>query len=243
MPTLLKQLELDELSLVDRPANAKAMVSLFKRDNSQTEDPTVELTKEMKAKLKPYMDEGMSEEEAMKACAADDKKMQQENARMKKALEDNGFVVTAKSIKKAEPVEMIKVEGVEIAKSDIPAPVLEALQKADQERQAVELRKRADEELPNFAQEAAMELLKADLSEEALVALKAADAALKSLTVEKGEAGEQQEFAKASDKLDELVKNYMEEHKLSKSQYAKAYAEVAKTDEGKALINKSYEEK
>ena len=28
MPNLLKQLELDELSLVDRPANAQAMVSL-----------------------------------------------------------------------------------------------------------------------------------------------------------------------------------------------------------------------
>ena len=34
MANLLKELELDELSLVDRPANAQAMVSLFKRDNS-----------------------------------------------------------------------------------------------------------------------------------------------------------------------------------------------------------------
>ena len=40
MPNLLKQLELDELSLVDRPANAQAMVSLFKRDNSQEEEMT-----------------------------------------------------------------------------------------------------------------------------------------------------------------------------------------------------------
>ena len=35
MPNLLKNLQLEELSLVDRPANAQAMVSLFKRDNSQ----------------------------------------------------------------------------------------------------------------------------------------------------------------------------------------------------------------
>ena len=34
MPNLLKNLHLEELSLVDRPANAQAMVSLFKRDNS-----------------------------------------------------------------------------------------------------------------------------------------------------------------------------------------------------------------
>jgi hypothetical protein len=35
MPNLLKQLELEELSLVDRPANASAKVALYKRDNSQ----------------------------------------------------------------------------------------------------------------------------------------------------------------------------------------------------------------
>jgi hypothetical protein len=40
MANLLKQLELEELSLVDRPANAKAMVSLFKRDNSEEEQMT-----------------------------------------------------------------------------------------------------------------------------------------------------------------------------------------------------------
>ena len=37
MPNLLTKLHLEELSLVDRPANAQAMVSLFKRDNSEEE--------------------------------------------------------------------------------------------------------------------------------------------------------------------------------------------------------------
>ena len=37
MPSLLKNLQLEELSLVDRPANAQAMVALFKRDNSDEE--------------------------------------------------------------------------------------------------------------------------------------------------------------------------------------------------------------
>ena len=45
MPNLLKQLELEELSLVDRPANAQAMVSLFKRDNSDEEEMTETLEK------------------------------------------------------------------------------------------------------------------------------------------------------------------------------------------------------
>ncbi len=62
MPNLLKQLELEELSLVDRPANAQAMVSLYKRDNSNGEPMEHEVEKmsdDMKAKLKPYMDKGM----------------------------------------------------------------------------------------------------------------------------------------------------------------------------------------
>ena len=69
MPNLLKQLELDELSLVDRPANKQAMVSLYKRDNSERETMENEVEKmsdDMKSKLKPYMDKGMSEDEAMK---------------------------------------------------------------------------------------------------------------------------------------------------------------------------------
>jgi hypothetical protein len=44
MPNLLKQLELEELSLVDRPANAQAMVTLFKRDNSVKEETMTEET-------------------------------------------------------------------------------------------------------------------------------------------------------------------------------------------------------
>ena len=52
MPNLLKNLQLEELSLVDRPANAQAMVSLFKRDNSEEFE---KMDKEMEAKVKAYM--------------------------------------------------------------------------------------------------------------------------------------------------------------------------------------------
>ena len=70
MPTLLKNLMLEELSLVDRPANAQAMVSLFKRDNSEEE--VEKMTDEMEAKVKAYMeDKGCGEEEAMKALGYD----------------------------------------------------------------------------------------------------------------------------------------------------------------------------
>ena len=44
---LLKQLELDELSLVDRPANAQAKVALFKRDsNEDTMEKAYKMTEE-----------------------------------------------------------------------------------------------------------------------------------------------------------------------------------------------------
>jgi hypothetical protein len=47
MPTLLTDLQLDEVSLVDTPANQEAHVMLFKRD---TQEETLKMTDEMKAK-------------------------------------------------------------------------------------------------------------------------------------------------------------------------------------------------
>jgi hypothetical protein len=266
MPNLLKQLELEELSLVDRPANAQAMVSLFKRDTSgedMSEETNVDkMSEDMKAKLKPYMDKGMSEDEAMKAYNMDMKKSEEateeaapevvkaepseldllkaENERLRKSLIENGFVIKAEAIEKKAPVEMIEVGGEMISKSDIPAPVLKALEAVAIEKADMELTKRAEATLPHFDTKVAKELLKFDLGEEAMAALKAADKLFEGTMAEFGKSDADGEFASANDKIDALVKNYMEEHKLKKSQYATAYAAVAKTDEGKALIAKSY---
>jgi len=275
MPNLLKQLELEELSLVDRPANAQAMVSLFKRDTSgddMSEETNVEkMSDDMKAKLKPYMDKGMSEEEAMKAYNMDMKKsdeevetqeevavdkaedeeaeveavdevatLKAENERLRKSLIENGFIIKAEAIEKKAEVEMIEVEGEMVAKSDIPTPVLKALEALAVEKADVELTKRAGETLPHFETKVAKELLKFDLGEEVMAALKAADKLFEGTMVEFGKSDADGEFASANDKINALVKNYMEEHDMKKSQYAIAYAAVAKTDEGKALIAKSY---
>lgn len=265
MPNLLKQLELEELSLVDRPANAQAMVSLFKRDTSG-DDMSVKTTKmseDMKAKLKPYMDKGMSEEEAMKAYKEDMKKTdapegeatdevetlkadlersRSECERLTKALIDNGFVIKADVVEKkdAPKEEMIEVEGEMVAKSTIPAPVLKALEAAAIEKADIELTKRATETLPHFELKAAKGLLKFDLDDEIMAILMAADKLFEETMTEVGKSDADGEFASAKDKMDALVKNYMEEHQMKKSQYAVAYAAVAKTDEGKALIAKSY---
>ena len=261
MPNLLKNLQLEELSLVDRPANAQAMVSLFKRDNSEKE--VEKMTDDMKAKLKPYMDKGMSEEEAMKAYNTDMMKkseedtealkaevetLKAENERLRKGLIEEGYVIKADAIEKKAPAEMIEVEGEMVAKADIPAPVLKALEAAEVakkeheiEKADIELTKKAEATLPHFDVNVAKALVKSFSEEEAIMAaLVAADKAFEAAMQEFGKSDVDGEFATAADKLDALVKRYMDENNMKKSEYAKAYAAVAKTEDGKSLINKSY---
>lgn len=260
MPNLLKQLELDELSLVDRPANAQAMVSLFKRDDSNGDNMEQEVEKmsdDLKAKLKPYMDKGMSEDEAMKAYEAEMKKSEEveeldllqaeidtlkiDNENLRKALIENGFVIKADAIEKKVEPEYIEYEGEQINKADVPAVILKALEEAEFAKADAELTKRATDALPHFATDVAKSLV-AEFGEveSVMEALKAADATFAENMEEVGKSDADGEFATAADKLESLVKSYMDENKMKKSDYAKAYAAVAKTDEGKALINKSY---
>jgi hypothetical protein len=265
-------LHLEELSLVDRPANAQAMVSLFKRDTSEEE--ITKMTDEMEAKVKAYMeDKACGKEEAMKALGYDMEKQEEaeaaemeksaeeataeeidldalkadiealksDNERLRKGLIDNGYVIKADAIEKKAEVEMMEVSGEMVAKSDIPAPVLKALEEAAVEKADVELTKRAGEALPHFDITVAKSLV-AKFSDEEIImeALKAADAAFEAAMQEFGKSDVDGEFATAADKLDALVKSYMDDNQLKKSDYAKAYAAVAKTDEGKTLVNKSY---
>ena len=258
MPNLLKNLQLEELSLVDRPANAQAMVSLFKRDNSEEVD---KMKDEMEAKVKAYMDDkGCGRDEAMKALGYDMEKadaveeptevdaLKAENERLRKGLIEEGYVIKADAIEKKATVEMMEIEGEMVAKADIPAPVLKALEAAEVakkqheiEKADVELTKKAGEVLPHFDVAVAKSLLKSFSEETAIMeALKAADAAFAAAMEEFGKSDVDGEFATSADKLDALVKRYMDENQFKKSEYAKAYAAVAKTDEGKSLINKSY---
>lgn len=283
MPNLLKNLHLEELSLVDRPANAQAMVSLFKRDNSEEE--TMKMNEDMEAKVKAYMDDkGCGRGEAMKALGYDMEKADEvvteevaekaapeveaveapevdvealkadvdrltaENQHLRKGLIENGYVIRADSIEKKAEEEMMDIDGEMVAKSDIPAPVLKALEAAavakrehEIEKADLELTKKAEEVLPHFETGAAKSLLKSFSEDEAImVMLKAADAAFEASMQEFGKSDVDGEFATSADKLDALVKSYMDENQLKKSEFAKAYAAVAKTDEGKALITKSY---
>lgn len=266
MPNLLKQLELEELSLVDRPANAQAMVSLFKRDNSDEEEMTETLEKMGydEDKLKAYMKEkGCGRAEAMEALKMDEpeemKKSEEveidetdvaqaeidtlkaENERLRKSLIEAGYVIKAESIeKKAEP-EYLEYNGEQVNKADIPAVILKALEEAEVAKADAELTTKATEELPHFELEVAKSLVAKHADDEAVMnVLKAADAMYAGKMEEVGKSDADGEFASAADALDAMVKSYMDENQMKKSEYAKAYAAVAKTDDGKALINKSY---
>lgn len=272
MPTMLENLRLEEVSLVDKGASIGAHITLFKRDNSEKD--VEKMDDEMEAKVKAYMeDKACGREEAVKALGydmpkpktkakpdamkdpkaeeamkADIERLTAENERLRKSLEDAGYVVSADVIEKKAPVEMIEVGGVSIAKSDIPAPVLKALEDAEVskklheiEKADVELTKRAGETLPHFDVDVAKSLLKSFADDKAIVeALKAADAAFAAAMGEVGKSSVDGSFANASDEMEALVKSYMDENNMKKSDHAKAYAAVAKTDKGKALITKSY---
>ena len=271
MPNLLKKLQLTELSLVDRPANAQAMVSLFKRDTSEEE--LTKMTDEMEAKVKAYMDKkSVGREEAMKAMdmykaeevaevdkaeevaeevnplEAEVAALKADNEMLRKGLIENGYVISAEAIEKKAEVEMMDIEGEMVVKSDIPAPVLKALEVAASEKAThalekadIELTKRAGESLPHFDVDVAKSLVGKFYEDEKIMeALKAADAAFEASMQEFGKSDVDGDFTSPTDKLDALVKSYMDDNQLKKSEFAKAYAAVAKTDEGKSLINKSY---
>ena len=254
---LLKQLELDELSLVDRPANASAKVALFKRDSEEENMEKAykmndaemkemdKMSDDLKAKLRGYMDKGYTFPEAKKMMDEDMKKADEEvslEAELMELKEENdnlrkqlGEVVE----KKEEVVETIEVNGEMVVKADIPEPVLKALEEAKVEKQMIELRKRAEAELPHFDVEVAMSLLdvvKGDAK--ILEALKGAAAAFAAAMDEVGEKVVEADMSDPQSKLDKMVDAYAEEHKVNK--YA-AFDAISKTAEGKSLIAKTYE--
>ena len=254
---LLKQLELDELSLVDRPANASAKVALFKRDSEEENMEKAykmndaemkemdKMSDDLKAKLRGYMDKGYTFPEAKKMMDEDMKKADEEvslEAELMELKEENdnlrkqlGEVVE----KKEEVVETIEVNGEMVVKADIPEPVLKALEEAKVEKQMIELRKKAEAELPHFDVEVAMSLLdviKGDAK--VLEALKGADAAFAAAMDEVGEKSVDADMTDPQSKLDKMVDAYAEEHKVNK--YA-AFDAISKTAEGKSLIAKTYE--
>lgn len=248
MPNLLTLLKLEELSLVDSPANPLAMAPLYKRDNSKGDnmtDEVIKMSEEMDKKIKDYMKakgcDRKTAEQALMKSVDDVDTLEGENERLRKALIDNGYVIKSDAIEKKAPVEYIEYEGEKINKADIPEPILKKLEEAERKEADAILSKKAEETLPNFNAEVAKSLItavsKMDEAEMLMEALMAADKAFEDKMEEFGKAEINGDMADAEDKMDSLVKSYQKEHSVS---YAKAYAAVTKTDEGKALVKEIY---
>jgi len=246
MPTELINLELEEVSLVAAGDDPLAKVAIIKcRDIEKEKEP---MTEEMKSKLKPYMDKGMSEDEAKKAYDADMEKkskedmekLKAENERLRKAFIDEGYKITVDGVEKKAPEDMIEVEGEMVAKSAIPAPVLKALETAAVAKRDAELVTKAKETLPNFDEAVAKSFMGMELSEAQLQALKAADALFGKMTEEVGKTDVNGDMSDPKAQLDAEIAKVMAEQKVNK---AAAYEALSKTKEGKALINKVYYKK
>lgn len=266
MPTLLKNLRLDELSIVKRGANQYAKAPIFKKDTSEgepmedeiekmTDDQKAEMEKmsgDMKSKMKMYMDKGMSYDKAKAMCNEDMKKSLEEevaklkaqNEALRKSFLEEGYKITAEGVEKKAPEEFIEIEGEQINKADIPAPILKRLEEAEIEKAEAAISKRCKEQMPNISEDHARVLLKAhdDLAEEEAKKfaefMQALDNLFDEMTDEVGKSAAEGDMEDPNDKLNALAKAYASEHDIT---FAKAYAAVVKTDAGKALIKKAYQ--
>lgn len=158
----LSMLKLDEISLVDRPANPGAKVAVWKRGDPVTEvDKAMngEMTDAEKGKMKEYMDGGMSEKDAMARVMREMRKGagasgetdhdQEDNmdvTELEKKLTDLEAQVTeltkerddaiaardAEIAKRDDSDEYIEVGGEKVLKSAVPAPVLKQIESANE---------------------------------------------------------------------------------------------------------------
>lgn len=289
----LSMLKLDEISLVDNPANPGARVAVWKRGDPMADKAIYgDMTDEEKRKMRDMMDKGMSEDDAMKSVMRMRKEagesgetdhdqednmdvselekklgelesqvaaLSKANASLEKAATEAGYDVTKaddgsiKVEKKAE-AEYIDIDGEKVLKSDVPAPLLKRIEKqaadlADlRKRQEMEdLRKRADEEIPNLkgTPDERGALLKAvdGIADEAVrksvkEALKAADASVKAVFAEVGKSAADDESS-ATFKLNKMAEDYAKEHKTS---FEVGFSEVTKSGEGRKLLVESESE-
>jgi hypothetical protein len=145
-------------------------------------------------------------------------------------------------VEKAKPAEeMIEVEGEQIAKSAIPAPILKKLEDVQKALEVEALRKRADEVLPNFkgtADERGKLLKSIGQDEELLALLRSADAAFAGIYQEVGKTDAANDLKSPTEKLNDIVKAYQEEKK--EKDFHKAYAAVIKTAQGRSLVLETY---
>jgi hypothetical protein len=258
MPTKLKGINLDEVSLVDVPAAQDATIAIWKRYEEDGAMNDMKDDKSMDA-MDPMDDMGEGEDEGMdledlaerlamlEARVMDMTKRAEDAetalASLQKAADAAGFDVAASDdgavlTKRAEP-EMIDIGGTKVLKSAVPEAVLKALEAQTAElavakaREAdAALEKRGASELPNLKGTAlAKGRLLSMIGDDAdlLGAIKAADAAFAAAFTEVGDHGQD---ASPIDQIEKLARAHMAEQKVP---YETAFAAVTSKGEGARL--------
>lgn len=237
---IVKDMRLDEISLVDVPANSDSHVTLFKRAGGESAGPSGEST----------MEETMTIEELKKQLEAAEGQVQDlTKARdtYKAEAEDAKSKLKAKEDKMKKSADTIEFNGERIEKSSVPPVVLEAIEKQNAEitkmkaeAEMADLRKRAEDQWPNLAGSADQKakLLKsvegmdeAD-KDDVLKSLKAADAAVAKAFQEVG-TNEQADENSASAKLEKMAREHAQANSVS---YETAFSEVTKSGAGRDLL-------
>lgn len=244
----LKNIKLDEVSLVDRPADPNAQIVLHKRADEEAvvqkeDDVTVDVVEEGGHDVDPT--ELAEKLEALEGQVADlTKRAEDAEAKVEeltKAADEAGFDLTEGKLEKRAEPEMIEIEGEMVVKSALPESVVVALEKRAAEiaelkkrEHEAELAKRAEEVLPNLSGDAlAKGRLLELVDDEMLSVLKAADVAMTKAFQEEGGVGEE---ASAQDRLNKMASDYATEHKTS---FEVGFAEVTKSVEGKRLMDEA----
>lgn len=239
--TELKGLELVELSLVDDPANEEANVTIFKsKRDPESSDSQVETVE--KALYDSTVEEKETLEKSLESVTSDLTDAEAKVEMLTKALDTEGYDVTEDSIVKRVEPEFIEVEGESIEKSKVPSVILKKLEADAAELAEVEITKRIEATMPNVEEKHARILLK---SLDSLEASEVEGFMSFLNAMDKMFADEMEEIGKNADtttddpkvQLDDMVKAKQEE---MEGTFEQAYAEIAKTSEGAALINKSY---
>lgn len=259
---MINRVKLDELSLVDEPANQHAIAVLLKNKKArrnadgsfQKSDEGAEIMdiEELQARLAEAEAEVQKQRERADLAEAN-------VGAFEAAIDKDAFEVTKSAegkveIAKRKAEDTIEIDGEHIAKSLIPAPVLKRLEaaqnEADELRKAKEmedLRKSAEEAFPNLVgtveqKTALMKSLNAldeNDRDAVMKSLKAADEAMKKMCAEVGDSSGAGGSGTATEELDQMAKKYASENGVT---FSEAFSEVTKSGKGRELFVKSRSE-
>lgn len=269
MTVELTNLDLAEVSLVDRGDDPLAKVALYKRKKTVDKQDDVEkgicIEIEIKSPEEEMMEAKMEAEQEAAQMGATEKAaeeiaevseditkadleatletMQEEFDTLKAKLDEAETKLEKfekAEMEKAAKEEVIDFDGELVAKSAIPTAVLKKLEEIEKAREAETLRKRAEEILPNFVGTA-------DERGKLLKSIGDDEKLLQILkAADKAFSGLFAEVGKTDAKndlksADELLNDIVKAYQEQKGvDFYKAYAAVIKTAEGKKLLLETY---